>query len=641
MDSLSFGAYNWKIIDFTLTEKYNSSYKIQARIHGIVKVEKNKLAIKGPLGTYNTIVYSYYQDLDNNYTDIVFVHPFFVMEYSKAFNFFIDKNIKQVLEECFKKFNIKYNINLPNNAKKDLWVQYQESYSNFITRLCILSGAILVAEPNGSVTVKGLKSYKKNNEQLSDRTMSKSKIFYHGCYHQSIKYNYNFFNRFENNPRKPFLKKSNNTNIQIDYFQNHYKDLQGGNKLYQKYNNNNYDYVTAIYNKKIEILSKVGTQYLIEGKYTLINANKELGSKIAIKAMLKFGYPNLSYEKVATSLQKAIVVGKTDNKIEQDQKERVFVRFFCDEKQQAIAVKRSEHYVHKGGGSLWMPRVGDEVLVNFLRNNPEHPIIVGSIYNVIQKEPDKKYYGFQIASQEQSERKSSLWFDSIPEKERVMLDCQKDLDIILQEGNYTKNIKGENTNNSIVITDGNFEYKQKQGNYKMLLSKGDRIIDITGNSSVKSSKTIEIKATNIKIIAKNSIEIKGTKINIDGQQVNIKAKQMKIEAINTTVAATAKMEIKGAILKMIGSMMAELKSNVMTKIESGLNLMLESKLILKASSKLMYQREALMIMDKSQVMHMIKSVMAILSNRVNLFSGFLLSGGVIISGIYSPGIPSG
>ena len=35
-----------------------------------------------------------------------------------------------------------------------------------------------------------------------------------------------------------------------------------------------------------------------------------------------------------------------------------------------------------GWGSVFIPRVGDEVLVDFMEGDPDWPIIVGSVYNL-------------------------------------------------------------------------------------------------------------------------------------------------------------------------------------------------------------------------------------------------------------------
>jgi type VI secretion system secreted protein VgrG len=44
-------------------------------------------------------------------------------------------------------------------------------------------------------------------------------------------------------------------------------------------------------------------------------------------------------------------------------------------------VRVAQHWAGKGWGQQWIPRVGDEVIVDFLEGDPDCPIVVGSVYN--------------------------------------------------------------------------------------------------------------------------------------------------------------------------------------------------------------------------------------------------------------------
>ena len=84
--------------------------------------------------------------------------------------------------------------------------------------------------------------------------------------------------------------------------------------------------------------------------------------------------------------QTAIVVGPKGEEIYPDKYGRVKVQFHWDregrEDERAPAgsgwqaVLRRDHY-----GDVYIPRIGQEVIVDFLEGDPDRPIIIGRVYN--------------------------------------------------------------------------------------------------------------------------------------------------------------------------------------------------------------------------------------------------------------------
>jgi type VI secretion system secreted protein VgrG len=68
---------------------------------------------------------------------------------------------------------------------------------------------------------------------------------------------------------------------------------------------------------------------------------------------------------------------------------RVKVRFHWDrEGMGSYWIRVSEGWAGVGYGTMFLPRDGQEVLVSFLEGDPDHPIIVGRVYNATQPLPD-------------------------------------------------------------------------------------------------------------------------------------------------------------------------------------------------------------------------------------------------------------
>ena len=85
-------------------------------------------------------------------------------------------------------------------------------------------------------------------------------------------------------------------------------------------------------------------------------------------------------------VQTAIVVGPQGQEIFTDKYGRVKVQFHWDREGQADAdsscwLRVGTPWAGKQWGVIHIPRIGQEVIVQFLEGDPDNPIIVGSVYN--------------------------------------------------------------------------------------------------------------------------------------------------------------------------------------------------------------------------------------------------------------------
>jgi type VI secretion system secreted protein VgrG len=86
------------------------------------------------------------------------------------------------------------------------------------------------------------------------------------------------------------------------------------------------------------------------------------------------------------------VVGKEGEEIWVDQLGSVKVQFYWDREgkkneQSSCWIRVSQLWAGKGWGSMWIPRVGQEVVVSFLEGDPDRPLITGRVYNADQVTP--------------------------------------------------------------------------------------------------------------------------------------------------------------------------------------------------------------------------------------------------------------
>lgn len=93
-----------------------------------------------------------------------------------------------------------------------------------------------------------------------------------------------------------------------------------------------------------------------------------------------------------TGPQTAVVVGPPGEEIWPDQYGRVKVQFHWDrvgamDENSSCWVRVSSSWAGSGFGAMFIPRIGHEVVVDFLNGDPDYPIITGCVYNANNMPP--------------------------------------------------------------------------------------------------------------------------------------------------------------------------------------------------------------------------------------------------------------
>src|SRR5690606_37030647 len=90
--------------------------------------------------------------------------------------------------------------------------------------------------------------------------------------------------------------------------------------------------------------------------------------------------------------QTAIVTGASGDEIHTDEHGRIKVQFHWDRQGRyddtsSCWVRVAQTWAGNGYGTMFIPRVGMEVVVDFLEGDPDQPIVTGCVYNGINKPP--------------------------------------------------------------------------------------------------------------------------------------------------------------------------------------------------------------------------------------------------------------
>ncbi|EYF08059.1 type VI secretion system Vgr family protein [Chondromyces apiculatus] len=148
-------------------------------------------------------------------------------------------------------------------------------------------------------------------------------------------------------------------------------------------------------------------------------------------------YPSLSTSKPKVQgVETATVVGPSGEQIHVDEFGRVRVQFHWDlegtmDDNASCWIPVSQSWAGGGFGSLNLPRVGHEVIIDFLGGDPDRPVVVGRVYTGSQKVP----YSLP-AMKTQSGWKSQtvggmgyneIMFEDAPGRELVRMQAELDL----------------------------------------------------------------------------------------------------------------------------------------------------------------------------------------------------------------------
>ena len=106
----------------------------------------------------------------------------------------------------------------------------------------------------------------------------------------------------------------------------------------------------------------------------------------AIDSLQPYRAPRITPKPVVQGPQTAIVVGPGGQEIYTDKYGRVKVQFHWDRQggnneNSSCWIRVSHPTAGKGWGGVQIPRIGQEVIVDFLEGDPDHPIITGRVYN--------------------------------------------------------------------------------------------------------------------------------------------------------------------------------------------------------------------------------------------------------------------
>jgi type VI secretion system secreted protein VgrG len=186
----------------------------------------------------------------------------------------------------------------------------------------------------------------------------------------------------------------------------------------------------------------------------------------------------------------AVVTGPTGKEINTDTHGRVKVQFHWDRygnntDTSSEWMRVASPWAGSGHGMVFLPRVGDEVLVSFMEGDPDQPVITGSLYNddanPFYALPDNQTKSWiHTSTSPGGDGFNELRFEDKSGAEEIDLQAQRDLDI--------KVLNDEN----LSIT---HDLKETVGNDMSLAVNGNMSLALSGNLTLSVAKTLALSGT--------------------------------------------------------------------------------------------------------------------------------------------------
>ncbi|MGL4811389.1 MAG: type VI secretion system Vgr family protein, partial [Beijerinckiaceae bacterium] len=201
-------------------------------------------------------------------------------------------------------------------------------------------------------------------------------------------------------------------------------------------------------------------------------------------------------------------------------------------------VRVTQIWSGKAWGGIVIPRIGMEVVVEFIEGDPDRPLVVGTVYNAINTPPytlpdNKTISGVKSRSTKggSPDMFNEFIFEDKKGEEYVRLHAEKDLNTII-ENCETRLISGKThkppaagkATRTTTIEKGDDILDIKDGDSKQTISR-DHIVKITRNENVRITGTQTIHADGDILIqsgTKITLKVGGSTITITEASIDIK-----------------------------------------------------------------------------------------------------------------------
>lgn len=237
--------------------------------------------------------------------------------------------------------------------------------------------------------------------------------------------------------------------------------------------------------------------------------------------------------------QTATVVGPKGQEIHTDQYGRIKVQFHWDrygrrDASSSCWIRVSQPWAGKGWGTVSIPRIGQEVLIDYLEGDPDRPVCTGRLFNADQPAPyalpdGAHMMGFKSRSTPGGGGFSEMVIHDAKGKELINIHAQKDMVTTVQNAQATT-VNGPHQTNA--VTRG---YQRNTVKQQIEMVSETAYIDLRARQHI----TLTAETEHIALTAKKQVELLA-----QTEHASVTAKKhVELKAETEHIAATAKKHV--------------------------------------------------------------------------------------------------
>jgi type VI secretion system secreted protein VgrG len=553
------------------------------------------------------------------------------MKYSIKYRSFQDLSREDIIRQVFKEHNITnlhFNLQFSTPEKMMMCVQYGENDLHFASRLLEESGLFFITEYHDEGSTLHISDNSISAKKISTK-LQVVKNYSEATYDPTIAFNIALvnsigiekINSYSYNERQArvvsgtALDRSDRSRIGVkEIFGPTFLDQATGNRISKMALERGNINTTQLTGNSLCPELSPGVAVEISGARTA-NHNGEFFLLLVTHRIKRSGplttwlydnsfetipisepfRPKISHEKKRIyGCQTAIVTGPSGEETFCDENSSIQVKFFWDSRSQeneksSCKVRVAQSWAGNKYGAAVIPRIGMEVIIGFINGDPDLPVVLGCLYNGVNKPPPNYSIEGNIATfythSLNGNGFNEVSFNDKGGAEEIFIHAQKDFNVVIEHSGQetliegSKNIFIKKGDYTIILDEGNHSCTLKDGNQSFTLQNGNLTFNVEGNVVFKAAKSVNFECGEDFCVtsSKNTIIKSSGKIDFSAKMdFSVKGQKTVMESITTS-------EFKGTKLQFNGTLSVEMKG-MEIKAMANANLDLSSMAIAKVNS---------------------------------------------------------
>ena len=264
---------------------------------------------------------------------------------------------------------------------------------------------------------------------------------------------------------------------------------------------------------------------------------------VCIPFKVPFRPPRVTPKPIVEGTQTAIVVGPKKEEIYTDKHGRVKVQFHWDREgkmneNSSCWIRVSQPWASVGWGGIFLPRIGHEVIVDFLEGDPDRPIIIGRVYHGINTPPyelpaEKTKSTIKSNSSLGGGGFNEIRFEDKKGEEQVFVHAEKNHDIRVKNDRF----EWIGNNRHLVV---------KKDKYEHVENIRHEIVDADHTEEIGKDRHLKVKGKEARAVDGSlSLTVQGDVIeSLKANHVEQVTLNRYIKAMMAQIEASAEIELK-------------------------------------------------------------------------------------------------